>query len=103
MPINEKLEKWRDKSDKEKHTLAIVGATVLTSLVAILWGYTFFSGLAGSPAEIAKTEAYSEQFSPLAPLKNLLSKNVEKIKAGGESAKNSASAIFLGSTTTENN
>lgn len=102
MAIDEKLEQWRNKTEREKHTVAVIGSTVLTSLVVIAWGYTFFDDL-NHPEEVARNEVYNEQFSPLAPLKNFFSQNLEKIKEGGETVKNTASAMFLASTTTEIN
>lgn len=96
-PRQNKLEQWRNKTESEKHTLAMTGSIVLTSLVVLVWGYTFINTL-GTEQEMAKTEEYGEQFSPLAPIKNLFSENLAKIKEGATAAKNSASAIISGAT-----
>ena len=95
MPTNSKLEQWRNKTEREKHTMAIIGATALTLAVVIVWGYTFFVALGDKP-EMVVNEEYNEQFSPLAPFRKVFSDNLEKIKVGGGVIKNSASAIFGG-------
>ena len=95
-PQQNKLNQWRNKTEREKHTIAIVGAVVLTSLVVLVWGYTFFNTL-GSNQETAKTEEYNQQFSPLASLKNLFSDSAQKIKDGMGAMKNNATVIFGGS------
>jgi hypothetical protein len=92
-----KLEQWRNKTEREKHTLAVMGAVIFTSLVVLIWGYNFLGGL-GDEKEITKNEEYNKQFSPLAPLKNLFSDSLQKIKAGGEVVKQSASTVFGGVT-----
>jgi hypothetical protein len=98
-PKQNKLEQWRNKTEREKHTIAVVGATVATSLIVFVWGYTFFIAINNSP-ETAKTEEYNQQFSPLASIKNLFSDTAEKIKVGAGTVKDSASVIFSGTTTT---
>lgn len=95
MPIDDKLTQWRNKTEREKHTIAVVGSVVLTSLVVLVWGYTFFNTL-GSNQETAKTEEYSQQFSPLASIKNLFSDSAQKIKDGMGAMKNNATVIFGG-------
>lgn len=96
--MNYKLEQWRNMTEREKHSLAVIGASVLTLLVVVVWGYAFFNTF-GNNQEAARDKQYNDQFSPLAPLKNLFSENIVKIKEGFGSAKNSASAIFSGEQT----
>ena len=94
-----KLEKWRNKSEQEKHVISVVGSALLTSLVVIIWGYTLFNTL-GTSAEMAKSAEYNEKFSPLASVKSLFSENVQKIKDGSSVVKDSA-AVMLGATGTD--
>lgn len=98
-PQQNKLDQWRNKTEREKHTIAVVGATVLTFLVVVVWGYTFFRPKDNSQ-ETAKTEEYNQQFSPLASLKNLFSDSTQKIKEGVGAMKNNATVIFGGTTAT---
>lgn len=97
MPMGNKLEQWRNKTEQEKHALAVVGATVLTSLVVLAWGYTSIVALDKS-GETATTAEYSEQFSPLASVKNLFNGVVENVKVGGGAVKDSAVVILGGDT-----
>jgi len=98
-PKQNTLGKWRNKTEREKHTIAVVGSTVLTTLVVLFWGYTFFNTL-GSSKEMAKNEEYNKQFSPLAPFKNLFSDSAKKIGDGIETVKSSASVFFSEDITT---
>lgn len=95
MPPNQnKLENLRNKSEREKHFLAVVGASIFTGIIVLFWGYTFFSTV-GEQKEIAKNSELNEQFSPFASFKSLFNETTEEIKIGSERVKDSASVIFF--------
>ena len=96
MSWNDKLEQWRNKTEREKHSIAMVGAIVLTVLVTVAWAYTFSVTL-GDKTEIAINTEYNKRFSPLASLKNFFTENIERVKISGGAVKDSASVIFGGS------
>ena len=96
MSIGDKLGQWQNKTESQKHNFAVVGATIFTVLVVIVWGYTFFNTISSDKKEAARNETYNKQFSPLAPIKNLFGENLQKIKLGAETMKKNATVLFTG-------
>jgi len=92
-PRQSKLEQWRNKTEREKHTLAVLGAVVCTSVIILIWAYNFAVSLE-TRQENAQTAVDTKQFSPLAPIRDLFTENITKIGAGLDTVKGSAAAVL---------
>jgi hypothetical protein len=121
-PRQTKLNKWRNKTEAEKHRLAILGAAAGTVLVAIVWATSLINTLGiHNLAAVQTTDGssasaeYQEPVTPVSPLAQfgqVIGDSVSKLKEQFSAVKNQASstvsdiisgegAVYV-STTTEN-
>lgn len=89
-----RLEKWRNKSEQEKHTMAIAGASVFTAVVGIIWFTSFVSNIGSSTQAATASKDNAEQFSPLAQLSETITGSITRIKDGASVFKDSAAVLF---------
>jgi type II secretory pathway component PulM len=66
-----KLHHWRNKSAREKHVLALTGAAIITSIIALFVVVNFLSSLDQPEKAITGTPAPS----PFAQIKQLFTAN----------------------------
>lgn len=93
-PQGNKLEKWQNKSEREKHTLAVFGASVCTVLITLVWAYNFVTVI--EEKKVPKSVASEDRYSPLSAFKDLFIENIDRVKNGLGTVSDSASAIFSG-------
>lgn len=101
MSLSEKIKQWQEKSEKQKHFIATIGSSVFTLLIVIVWGYNFLSP-AETTEQVVKNKTMSEQFSPIASVRNLFSGVSGELSNGTGALKNTAASIFGGSAHSEN-
>jgi len=101
MSLSEKIKQWQEKSEKQKHFVATIGSSIFTMLIVVVWGYNFFAP--PEPTEqVAKNKTMSEQFSPVASVRNLFSGVSGEISNGTGALKNTAASIFGSPNANEN-
>ncbi|MCX6712704.1 MAG: hypothetical protein NTY66_00665 [Candidatus Vogelbacteria bacterium] len=95
--MNEKLAKWRGKSEQEKHLIALVGALVVTAIVILVVISGYFVTI-GKPK--AKEEATVKETSPFVLIFSTFRETAGKIKAGSATVWNAVTPGGISSTTT---
>jgi len=97
-----KLTKWRDKTDAEKHRLAISGAIVITVLVMVIWVTSLFNKLGNQNLALVKSATNSsntstEKVDPVSPFSSfsqILEDGAFKIKEQFSSVKDTAKSVL---------
>jgi len=104
MSWKDRIKSWQNKTEGEKHFISIVGASFITGLVVVSWGYGMVSKMGTSQPVAEAQKTINEQFSPLAAISQTFSDNWTMVKAGFKVAGSQLSAVVSGlpeATTTE--
>jgi amino acid permease len=90
MAIKHHIEKMRGKSEKDKHMIALVGSSVFTALIALVWVSTTFSPMGGSQQQVA----VAPETSSTSAIGRAMVVNFDKIKLGIQEVGSSIAQIF---------
>jgi|GEM_PF-4656790 len=97
--MDSKLNKWREKTDAEKHRLAVIGAVVATVLVVMVWVTSLFTGLGIHNLAAVGTVEKKPAVAPVSPLSSfgqVIGDSVSKITEQISSVKDTAGSVLTG-------